>query len=909
MIELVIFVFFAVLTQGSGMQTNIRTCRDASFCKRFRSWKARNIRPSLCVASVSRLSQDDRADESTATLRLKSIAESRANYVVSLVLSHSSGYVRISVDDVSNLSGKMRTRIPEEDIMIRGRTGAVESSARVVTHHSSKVSVFSVTGLYRVEVTHHGFQVRIFNKFGQLAHVVNSRNNFTFEKFRLKQGDICVTGTLIDMACRYDIDTSDHWVEQSARVTDRKIFGPSAVGLDVEIIDSDALFGLPERTVPFRLPIAGEESNPFDPEDGEFRFFNSDVFNHSSNSRAALYGSIPMITSIHNGGQYASGLVWLNPSETFVSLKRREDRKLNVESSWVSETGMIDMLLFTGSRPQDVLRQFHSILGNPAFPPLFALGFHQSKWGYSDEEEVDDISHDFRYHKIPLDVMWLDIQHTNGKRYMTWNADSFGDPISLTRRLAARGQKLVAIIDPHIKVDPTYYVYEQSRANDFFIKAPDMSADFVGACWPGASSYLDFFRSDVREYWASLFSYSVYNGSSPNLYVWNDMNEPSVFDGPEMTLPRSALHNNGNVEHREIHNIYGQYFHRATFEGLLKRDGEKRRRPFVLSRSFFVGSHRFGPVWTGDNQATWDFLRLSVPMVLSLSISGLSFAGADVGGFFGDPDKELFIRWHQLGAMAYPFYRCHSHQDSKMREPWEYDRQTLDIVRTAILSRYTLLPYWYTWFALHALEGLPIVRPLWFDFMSDTNTCTLSLATEEQIMVGDSLLVRPVMTQLVRQVDIYLPGEGEIWYDFNSPESNPMRGRQTVTVGVTLDAIPVYIRGGSIIPMKMTRRISSQFMKKDPITLRVFPKNGNANGLVYIDDEDSMDYLDFDDFALIQVEFLNGALSYKQIGGKRFVSHIDVEGIHVFGARPSYSTKCIQIRLNPFPDLSFCRCP
>lgn len=316
-------------------------------------------------------------------------------------------------------------------------------------------------------------------------------------------------------------------------------------------------------------------------------------------------------------------------------------------------------------------------------------------------------------------MLWLDIEHTDGKRYFTWDKDRFADPKDMLDSVVKTKRKMVAIVDPHIKVDNDYSVYQRFEAEKGFVQLKD-GTDFVGSCWPGESKYPDFTDPAVRATWSKLFNFTEYKGSGEGLYIWNDMNEPSVFNGPEMTMPRDVVHHSG-VEHRDLHNLYGMYVHRASYEGMLGRSKGKRR-PFVLSRSFFTGSHRYGPIWTGDNMADFVHLGHSVPMLLSMAVNGMSFVGADVPGFFGNPTNELFIRWHQLGALAYPFYRAHAHLNTLRREPWMLGPEALEHVRGAVSVRYTLMPMWYTLFMEYSLGGRPVIRPLWFDNHDDINT-------------------------------------------------------------------------------------------------------------------------------------------------------------------------------------------
>lgn len=258
----------------------------------------------------------------------------------------------------------------------------------------------------------------------------------------------------------------------------------------------------------------------------------------------------------------------------------------------------------------------------------------------------------------------------------------------MQKGVAEVGRKLVTIVDPHIKRDDQYSVHHEATQKGLYIKTKDGKQDFDGWCWPGSSSYLDFTSPHVREWWAQQFRLDKYVGSSLDLFIWNDMNEPSVFNGPEVSMPKDALSLSG-VEHREWHNLYGLYMQMATQQGLIDRalplsstpsllsslqaavrsnniPESQKPRPFVLTRSFWAGSQRYGAMWTGDNLARWDHLEIAAPMLLSINLAGLSFAGADVGGFMGDPSAELFTRWFQSGAFT-PFFRGHAHHDTKRR--------------------------------------------------------------------------------------------------------------------------------------------------------------------------------------------------------------------------------------------------
>lgn len=307
------------------------------------------------------------------------------------------------------------------------------------------------------------------------------------------------------------------------------------------------------------------------------------------------------------------------------------------------------------------------------------------------------------------------------------------------------------------------------------------------------------------------------------------MNEPSVFDAPEITMPKDNLHMSGTVEHRDLHNLYGQYMHRATFEALLKI---KNERPFVLSRAFFAGTQKFGAVWTGDNAADWNHLKVSVPMLLSLSISGIPFVGADVGGFFGNPSSDLLLRWYQTGIF-YPFFRAHAHIDTLRREPWLAPEPHYGLIREAIRLRYQLLPYIYTLFYEASITGVPIMRPLFFEFPNEPKLTNV----DDQLLLGPSLLHKPITSPDCETINIVLPAS-KIWFDFFT-----LKPINDSSLKIDLETIPIFVAGGSILPLKMRQRRSSVPMQWDPFTLLIILDiEGEAKGTVYIDDGKSYDF-------------------------------------------------------------------
>lgn len=619
--------------------------------------------------------------------------------------------------------------------------------------------------------------------------------------------------------------------------------GPRSVGLDFSFPYAQHVYGLPEHTSPLSLPTTTQGSGASaEPRYSEpYRLYNLDVFEYELDQTMALYGHIPLLLAhgLVNGKGRTTGVFWFNPSETFVDIADGGSAGSPYKQShWLSESGEIDFFLLPGPSPAAVYEQYTSLTGRQQLPPLFSLGYHQCRWNYRDEKDVATVEGMFEKLDYPVDVIWLDIEHTDGKRYFTWDKNVFPNPIEMQQNVTKHGRKMVTIVDPHIKRDDGYYVHREATAKGLYVKDKDGN-DFDGWCWPGQSSYMDFTSPKVRQWWAEQFSLSRYQGSTLDLFTWNDMNEPSVFNGPEVSMQKDSLSVDG-VEHREWHNLYGYYMQQATGMGLTQRSPPDSAplRPFVLTRAFWAGSQRFGAMWTGDNTAEWGHLKVAAPMLLSINLAGLSFAGADVGGFFGEPGPELFTRWYQAAAFT-PFFRGHAHHDTKRREPWVFGDPYTQILREVAMTRYSLLPLWYTVFYEAYSTGLPAMRTMFSEFPDDVHT----FAMDDQWMVGSSLLVKPATDAGQTSVDVYLPAckdtKTDGWYDLHTlARTAPSAPGQKVAVDAPLGKMPVFIRAGKVVPRKMRLRRSSKLMHYDPLTLVVAPNAaGSAEGLLYLDDE------------------------------------------------------------------------
>ncbi|KAM4733137.1 neutral alpha-glucosidase AB isoform 3-T3 [Anableps anableps] len=678
------------------------------------------------------------------------------------------------------------------------------------------------------------------------------------------------------------------WEETFKSHTDSKPNGPSAVSLDFSLPGVEHVYGIPEHADTLKLKTT-DSGDPY-------RLYNLDVFQYELYNPMALYGAVPVMLA-HNA-QRTTGIFWLNAAETWVDISSNTAGKTvfgkmldyvqgssetpQTDVRWISESGIIDVFLMLGPTPRDVFSQYASLTGTQAFPPLASLAYHQCRWNYNDQEDVRSVDAGFDEHDIPYDFIWLDIEHTDGKRYFTWDPHKFASPKEMLQGLMDKKRKMVAIVDPHIKVDTNYKIHNEIRSRGFYVKNKD-GGDYEGWCWPGSAGYPDFTRPDMRAWWASQFAYDQYEGAMENLYTWNDMNEPSVFNGPEVTMHKDALH--GSWENRDLHNLYGLYVQRATTEGLIERSGGVER-PFVLTRAFFAGSQRYGAVWTGDNAAEWDHLKISIPMCLSLGLVGISFCGADVGGFFKSPSTELLVRWYQTGAYQ-PFFRAHAHLDTPRREPWLFGPENTALIREAIRQRYTFLPYWYQLFYHAYHTGEPVMRPLWVEYPQDPAT----FALDDEFLLGRDLLVHPVTEEGARGVTAYLPGKDEeVWFDIHSFQKH--NGGQNLYIPVTMSSIPVFQRGGAIIPRKLRVRRSSTCMEHDPYTLYVALNNQRtAEGELYIDDGHTFNY-EKKEFIHRRFSFTNGVLSSVNLEpDAQFTTKSWVERIIILGAsKPSMIT-------------------
>ncbi|KAF9950152.1 hypothetical protein BGZ70_001487, partial [Mortierella alpina] len=676
-----------------------------------------------------------------------------------------------------------------------------------------------------------------------------------------KEGEIKVEKSALEQKLEENM-----WEEKFKEFTDSKPRGPESFGMDITFSGINHVYGIPEHASSLSLKATKGQDAPYSE---PYRLYNLDVFEYETDNPMALYGSVPFMLG-HSKNSTAA-VFWMNAAETWVDVeKSAEDKSGGIlswikskkgtsapttKTHWISEAGVLDLFVFLGPTQRDIFRQYSSLVGTTALPQAFSIAYHQCRWNYNNQQDVAEVDAGFDEHDIPYDVLWLDIEHTNGKRYFTWDDAKFPNPTDMQQSLGAKGRKMVTIIDPHIKKDGDYHVSKEGAELDVYIKNKDGDSDFDGWCWPGSSQWIDFYNPKARDWWASLFSYDRYKASTKDLFTWNDMNEPSVFSGPEITIPKDVIHY-GKVEHRNVHNLYGTMFHSATAQGLTQRN-ETNQRPFVLSRAFFAGTQRFGAIWTGDNLATWEHLEIASPMLLTIGLSGIPFSGADVGGFFGNPEPELLTRWYQAG-IYYPFFRAHAHLDSRRREPWLFGEPYTTQIREAVRARYALLPFWYTLFQESSVDGMPIIRPMFTEFPEDETV----FGMDDQYMVGDALLVKPVTKPGVTRSSVYFAGN-EKWFDIK--DYSVEQGPGIREVDSPANKIPVYQRAGTIIPRRERPRRSSKAMENDPFTLVIaLDSKGEATGRIYLDDGESFNY-EKGDYILREFHVANGVLRSRDL--------------------------------------------
>jgi len=595
-----------------------------------------------------------------------------------------------------------------------------------------------------------------------------------------------------------------HWEESYE-------YGGNIVKMSKVSQDGESYYGLGDK--PEHLNLKGKR----------FQNWVTDSYSFKKGTDP-IYKAIPFYIGLHHGKAY--GIFFDN---TFMSFFDFAHERRNVTSFW-AQGGEMNYYFIYGPKMEDVVINYTDLTGKPhQLPPLWALGFHQCKWSYYPENKVKEIAKKFRDLKIPCDAIYLDIDYMEGFRCFTWNKEYFPNPKRMVKELAEDGFKTIAIIDPGIKFDKDYSIFQEGLKNDYFCKRAD-GEYMKGKVWPGECYFPDFTNPEVRDWWSGLFQELIEEIGIKG--VWNDMNEPAVMEVPNKTFPDDVRHDyDGNpCSHRKAHNIYGMQMARATYHGLKKFTYPKR--PFVITRAAYSGTQRYTSTWTGDNVANWEHLWIANVQAQRMAMSGFSFVGSDIGGFTEQPQGELFTRWIQLGIF-HPFCRVHSSGDHGDQEPWAFDEDVTNIVRKFIELRYQLLPYLYTAFWDYLDQGIPILKSLVLYDQDDVHT---HYRTDEFIF-GDKILVCPILEPNAHGRRMYIPRGN--WFNYWNNEV--VKGGKEMWVDADIDSMPIFVKEGAIIPKYPIQQYVGEKTIEE-IVLDIYYKEGKEQSKLFDDAHDGYDY-------------------------------------------------------------------
>ncbi|HKK45375.1 MAG TPA: TIM-barrel domain-containing protein [Balneolaceae bacterium] len=583
----------------------------------------------------------------------------------------------------------------------------------------------------------------------------------------------------------------------------------------------------------------GEVTGPLRRNGTKVTLWNTDNYEYGKANGRRLYQSHPWVMGVRADGS-SFGIIADN------TWKQQFD--LSDPITVTSEGPAFRVIVIERETPQALLKALGNLTGTMELPPLWTLGYQQSRYTYTPDTTVRNIAQTFRKKQLPADVIWMDIDYMQNYKIFTFDSTAFPHPQKLNDYLHSLDFKSVWMIDPGVKKEKGYDIYDQGTAGNQWVLNKNRDP-FVGKVWPGDCVFPDFTRPATRDWWSGLYRDFMAKGMDG---VWNDMNEPSVFDGPGGTMPIDNIHRGGGGlpkgTHLRYHDVYGMLMVKATHKGILEANPDKR--PFVLSRSNFLGGQKYAATWTGDNNSSWNHFEMSIPMILNLGLSGQPFSGADIGGFTGNTTPQLLGNWMAVGAF-YPFSRNHSAKGTDRQEPWQKGKRIENVARTALDRRYRLMPYLYTLFREASTTGLPVMRPVFFADVDDP-----SLRSEDQaFMLGSDLLIVPKWAN-----NPALP-KGE-WRKIH------IMSKKQETDSYQPD---IHIRDGAIVPISNLIQSTEQF-STDSLSLAIsLDKNGQATGKLYDDAGDGFAYKD-GEYAVWQFKATKqpGSVSVtaQKVGGK-----------------------------------------
>jgi len=572
----------------------------------------------------------------------------------------------------------------------------------------------------------------------------------------------------------------------------------------------------------------GDKAGPMNRRNRAFTNWNTDEFGWQESSDP-LYKTIPFFIGLRKGAAY--GVFFDNAYRSVFDFGKESQDYF----SFGAEGGELNYYFITGPEPKKIIEAYTAMTGRSPLPPLWTLGYQQSRYSYYPEARAREIVKTLREKRIPADAIYFDIDYQQGNAPFTINHEYFPTFEKMIADFRAQGMHTILITDLHIKRDPNhgYAPYDSGMKNDVFVKNPDGSV-LVGVVWPGPSVFPDFTLSRVRGWWGGLYKDFVGMGAAG---FWNDMNEPSLFERADKTMPLDTVHrldDGTTLDHRAIHNVYGMQNVRATYEGLRKLQPEER--PFVLTRAAYAGAQRYAATWTGDNSSTWNHLKMSTPMLLSMGISGYPMVGDDIGGFAGSPTADLLTRWFEVGALN-PIYRGHTAKGTADQEPWVHGPEHEAIRRKYIELRYELMPYLYTGIEEASRTGIPLMRPVFLEYPQASDF----YGDNRDFLFGKDFFVAPVTTEMVDAEEISLP-PGE-WYDFWT--NTKLSSKEKFSLRPRLEEMPLYVRAGAIVPMQPLMQYTDE-KPNGPLELRVYLPGSTASndcrGTLYQDDGHTFAY-------------------------------------------------------------------
>lgn len=565
-----------------------------------------------------------------------------------------------------------------------------------------------------------------------------------------------------------------------------------------------------------RIYGLGERAMALDRRGHKLTLWNTEAGGSYHMVTSPLYLNIPMWMGVHEQGSYI----------IFIENPYRSEFDLCENPSIHFYDGALQFYFIPGA-PSEALPRFVELTGRPPLPPRWSLGYHQSRWGYKNEKDIRDIVASFQANDLPLHVVHLDIDYMRGYRVFTVDKNRFPDLANLARDLQKQNVRLVTILDPGVKVDAKYDVYQSGLKDGTFCKMPEGEM-FKAPVWPSWCAFPDFTSPSGRVWWGRQYAKMVELGISG---YWHDMNEPSTFAAwGESTMPNAVQQDleGRKGDHRQAHNLYGLLMNRAAFEGL--RRLQPQNRPWMVTRSGWAGIGRYAWKWSGDVYGSWEMLRGTLALLIGLSMSGVYFVGSDIGGFSNHPTPELYSRWFQMASFT-PFFRTHSATSLPPREPWCFDKRTLDICRAALKFRTRMLPYYYTLAWQAASQGLPFMRPL---FWHEPHNQAL-WGIEDAFLLGDGLLVAPVLDPGKTGRTLCLPSGR--WYDFYSGQVHT--GGQTIEIEAPLERVPLFVKAGSILALAGDHSLEMHVFvpgrAQEPTSSFLYSDNGDGYAAFRID--------------------------------------------------------------------------